>query len=532
MDSAQKTPPPAAYAGPKKTATIIIFGASGDLTARKLMPALYALWKNGYLSDEAPIMGVARRDKTDDGFRQEMLEAIKKSSQCDTPSSDDWQKFAQRLFYREADLTHPDDFNALREQLESLEETRNPQHRRLAYLATAPSLFLPTVKGLHHAEMIPPPHQDRWLRVVIEKPFGRDLASAEQLAQDLGEMLDESQIYRIDHYLGKETVQNILLFRFGNAIFEPLFNRNHVDHVQISVAESQGIEAGRGAYYDKAGALRDVLQNHVLQLLCLIAMEPPALFNGQFIRDEKKKVLEALAPGDPNMDHWAIAGQYGAGTVDGEQAIAYREEDRVARDSRRETFVAMDVRIENWRWAGVPFYLRTGKRMPARVTEIAVQFKQPPKHLFTTVECEGDICDLVQARPNTLVFRIQPKEAITLQFCTKRPGMQYQIEPVTMDFAYASAFQRCLPEAYERLLLEALRGDSTLFTRNDELETAWRFLTPVLEHWEQPEFQPQPYAAGSWGPKASEQLLKKTGRHWRTPGKAESGERRVESQNG
>jgi glucose-6-phosphate 1-dehydrogenase len=451
-----------------------------------------------------------------------MFEAVGKSPQCESVTKTDWDKFSQRLFYRETDLTNPEDFNALRQQLEAIEQSRNPQHRRLAYLATAPTLFLPTVQGLHHAGMIPPAHQDQWLRVVIEKPFGRDLKSAEALAHDLGQMLDESQIYRIDHYLGKETVQNILLFRFGNAIFEPLFNRNHVDHVQISVAESQGMEAGRGAYYDKSGALRDVLQNHVLQLLCLIAMEPPALFNGQSIRDEKKKVLEALAPGDFKLANWAIAGQYASGTVDGKPAIAYRQEDRIAADSRRETFVAMDVRIENWRWAGVPFYLRTGKRLPARVTEIAVQFKEPPKHLFTTVECEGDICDLVQARPNTLVFRIQPKEAITLKFSTKRPGMQYQIQPVSMDFAYESAFRSCLPEAYERLLLEALRGDSTLFTRNDELETAWRFLTPVLEQWEKPGFQPETYAAGSWGPAASEQLLKKAGRQWRTPTPSES----------
>ncbi len=508
---------PESNAGDKETATIVIFGASGDLTARKLVPALYALWKNGYLSDQAPIVGVARRDKSDESFRQEMLEAVSKSTQCEAPSASDWQKFSERMFYREADLNNPEDFKRLRQQLETLEETRNPKHRRLAYLATAPTLFLPTVEGLHHAGMIPAPDADDWLRVVIEKPFGHDLASAQQLAHDLGRRLDESQIYRIDHYLGKETVQNILLFRFGNAIFEPLFNRTHVDHVQISVAESQGIESGRGAYYDKSGALRDVLQNHVLQLLCLIAMEPPALFNGQSIRDEKKKVLEALAPGDVRQKNWAIAGQYTQGTMNGEPAIAYRQEDRIAPDSRRETYVAMDVRIENWRWAGVPFYLRTGKRLPSRVTEIAVQFKKPPKHLFTTVECEGDICDLVQARPNTLVFRIQPKEAISLKFSTKRPGMQYQIQPVTMDFAYESAFHNHLPEAYERLLLEALRGDSTLFTRSDELETAWRFVTPVLNQWEQPGFEPEPYTAGSWGPDAADWLLKKAGRQWRTP---------------
>ncbi len=501
----------------KEHATILIFGASGDLTARKLMPALYALWKNGYVSDECPIVGVARREKTDDGFREEMQQAVLNSGNCGPVTPEDWTRFAERLFYREADLTNPADFLRLRQEVEAIEEISNLSRCRLAYLATAPTLFLPAVQGLAHAEMIPSPEADRWLRVVIEKPFGRDLTSAQQLAHDLGQLLDESQIYRIDHYLGKETVQNILLFRFGNAIFEPLLNRNHVDHVQISVAESQGIEHGRGNYYDKSGALRDVLQNHVLQLLCLLAMEPPALFRGQSIRDEKMKVLEALAPGAAKLNDWAIAGQYTAGVMNGEPVVGYRQEDRVAPDSRRETFVAMDVRIENWRWAGVPFYLRTGKRLPMRVTEIAVQFKEPPKHLFTTVECEGDICDLVQARPNTLIFRIQPKEAISLMFSTKRPGMQYQIQPVTMDFAYESAFQHSLPEAYERLLLEALRGDSTLFTRSDELETAWRFVTPVLDQWKQPEFEPDPYAAGSWGPAASERLLQKAGRHWRKP---------------
>jgi len=506
----------------KANATILIFGASGDLTARKLIPALFALWTNGYLSDQAPIVGVARREKTDDGFRKEMYQAVRNSPQCESATQEKWRQFASRLFYRKADLTNPVDFVALKQQLEDLEESRNPSHCRLAYLATAPTLFLPTVEALHHAGLIPHPEDRKWLRVVIEKPFGRDLASAQELAGGLSRMLDESQIYRIDHYLGKETVQNILLFRFGNAIFEPLFNRNHVDHVQISVAESQGIESGRGNYYDKSGALRDVLQNHVLQLLCLTAMEPPALFQGQSIRDEKMKVLEALEPGNSVMDNWAIAGQYTEGQVGGKPAIGYRQEDRVAADSRRETYVAMDVRIENWRWAGVPFYLRTGKRLPSRFTEIAVQFKEPPKHLFSTVECEGDICDLVQARPNTLIFRIQPKEAISLMVSTKRPGMQYQIQPVTMDFAYQSAFQNCLPEAYERLLLEALRGDSTLFTRDDELENAWRFVTPVLEHWEQPEFLPEPYAAGSWGPEAAEDLLGKTGRHWRKPNPAKT----------
>ena len=348
--------------------------------------------------------------------------------------------------------------------------------------------------------------------------FGHDLASAKELSHSLKSLLRENQIYRIDHYLGKETVQNILLFRFGNSIFEPLLNRQHVDHIQITVAESQGIEGGRGGYYDKSGALRDVMQNHVLQLLCLTAMEPPSLFLAENLRDEKMKVLQALRPGRKgDVSNWAVAGQYTAADIDGKAARGYREEDRIPEGSNRETYVAMKVLIDNWRWAGVPFYLRTGKRLPQRVTEIAIQFKLPPLNLFTTVECEGDVCDLVAAKPNTLIFRIQPREAISLTFSTKRPGMNYQIHPVTMDFTYEEAFHRSLPEAYERLLLDVIRGDNTLFTRNDELEAAWRFVAPLLDAWEGGNATPAFYDAGTWGPDAADKLLSRDGRRWRTP---------------
>jgi len=314
-------------------------------------------------------------------------------------------------------------------------------------------------------------------------------------------------------------VQNILLFRFGNSIFEPLFNRTHVDHVQITVAESQGIERGRGGYYDQAGALRDVLQNHALQLLALIAMEPPSFFRAKEIHDEKAKVLEALAPADAaEVARWAVRGQYTAGRMDGQSVGGYRNEERIAGDSRTETFAALDVRVDNWRWAGVPFYLRTGKRLPRRVSEVALQFKQPPLNLFKTVECEGDLCQLVEARPNTLIFRIQPSESISLRVSTKRPGMQYQIHPVTMDFAYEKAFSEAsLPEAYERLLLDVVRGDSTLFMRNDELEAAWRLVTPVLKAWQTDRDGPELYPAGTWGPKAADALLACDGRTWRQP---------------
>ncbi|MEZ6045662.1 MAG: glucose-6-phosphate dehydrogenase [Planctomycetaceae bacterium] len=509
--------------------TIVIMGASGDLTARKLLPALFALWKEGFLDDNVPIVGVARRSKTDEEFREEMQQNILEHCRIKPNSRDEWNKFASRLFYREVDLANEDDYLLLKKSLEDLEFDFNIGSHRTYYMAIAPSLFLPVVQSLHSAGLVPERESEETIRVVIEKPFGHDLESAQHISRELGRLLTEDQIYRIDHYLGKETVQNILLFRFGNSIFEPLLNRNHVDHVQITVAESQGIEGGRGAYYDKSGALRDVLQNHVLQLLCLLGMEPPALFRAEAIRDEKLKVLQALAPGHPHdLSKWTVAGQFTSGEVKGRKVPAYREEDRVPEDSTRETFVAMQVNIDNWRWAGVPFYLRTGKRLPERVTEIAIQFKLPPLHLFGTVECEGDICDLVGARPNTLVFRIQPKEAISLVFSTKRPGMQYQIQPVRMEFAYDEAFEEGLPEAYERLLLDVLRGDSTLFTRSDELEAAWRFVDPLLKQLDDPKFEPEFYKPGTWGPEGSNLLLARNKHRWRVPGfehnKAQAGE--------
>lgn len=500
-------------------ATIVIFGASGDLTARKLVPALYQLAREGFLSPKSPIVGVARRPKTDDEFRKEMEEAAQDHARDGLGDGDQWRRFASRLYYHQLDISDPAEYPELNNRLTSLEKAAGIGQHRVVYLATTPDLFVPSVQALSKAGMIPPqdPEVPETLRIVFEKPFGRDLASAQELTHILSHLLHEDQIYRIDHYLGKETVQNILLFRFGNAIFEPLLNRNHVDHVQITVAEAQGIERGRGGYYDNSGALRDVLQNHVLQLLCLIAMEPPAMFRGKEIRDEKLKVLQALREGASELADWAIAAQYTAAEIAGKPVPGYLQEDRIPPHSRRETYVALDVRIDNWRWAGVPFYLRTGKRLPARVTEIAIQFKPPPLSLFKTVECDGDFCQLVENRPNQLIFRIQPKEAITLRVSSKRPGMQYQIHPVRMDFSFEQEFDVGLPEAYERLLLDVLRGDSTLFTRSDELEAAWQFVTPILQAWEQPHHKPEQYPAGSWGPEASDAMLARHGATWRKP---------------
>ncbi|QDT52504.1 Glucose-6-phosphate 1-dehydrogenase [Caulifigura coniformis] len=494
--------------------TLMIFGASGDLTARKLIPALYQLHCNGFLPQKAAIVGVARREKTDDSFRAEMQAAVREFRKNDY-TDELWQAFARRLRYAQVDIESDSAAPALRDRIQSIESEEGLSGNRIVYLATAPELFLPSVEALDKAGLVHPMEQAEKLRVVIEKPFGHDLESAQQLSQSLGRILREKQIYRIDHYLGKETVQNLLLFRFGNSIFEPMFNRNHVDHVQITVAESQGIEGGRGGYYDKSGALRDVLQNHVLQLLSLVAMEPPASFSGEYIRNEKLKVLQSLVPGRSGpVSGWAVAGQYAAAAIKGQRVKAYLDEDRIPTDSRRETFVALEARIDNWRWAGVPFYLRTGKRLPQRVTEIAIQFKLPPLNLFSTVECEGTMCDLVEARPNTLVFHIQPRESITLSFSAKRPGMQYQVQPVDMEFDYQQSFDVAMPEAYERLLLDVIRGDSTLFTRSDELEAAWKFCDPILEAWENPDHHPELYAGGTWGPKAAQELLSRSGRHW------------------
>jgi len=430
------------------------------------------------------------------------------------PSQDAWERFAGRLRYHALVFDDASAYAGLAAALAA--DGACGTAARVFYLAADPAFFMPIIENLGRAGLLRGGGQPA-VRVVIEKPFGRDLESALALSRGVAAVLDEEQVYRIDHYLGKETVLNILSFRFGNAIFETLFNSRYVDHVQITVAETVGMEGRRGQYYDTAGALRDVVQNHALQLLGLVAMEPPAVFAPKEIRDEKVKVLRSLRPiAAGAAGQQVVRGQYVAGTVDDRPAPAYRAEYGVDPRSTTETYVALRLLIDNWRWAGVPFLLRTGKRLARRTTEIAVQFKQPPLHLFTTVECVGDVCDISQAKPNVLVFRIQPDEGISLLFSAKRPGMLFQLHPVQMDFFYNQAFPAALPEAYERLLLDAVRGDSTLFTRNDEVQAAWEFLDPILRSWSGP--KPPPlhfYEAGTWGPPAADSLLEGCGAQWR-----------------
>jgi glucose-6-phosphate 1-dehydrogenase len=502
---------------PPEPFTLVLFGATGDLAGRKLLPALASLLKNTYLPKEFAIVGIGRRDKTDQAFREDVRKDLAEFHQ--NASADDTADFLAHVFYQRTDFTTAEGMKELATRVQNLERERHLPGNRLFYLATDPEFFFPIVQGLAGAGLIRREEERPWARVVIEKPFGHDLDSALALDRDLQRFLRPDQVYRIDHYLGKETVQNLLAFRFGNAIFEPLFHREHVDQVQITVAETVGMEGRRGAFYDHAGALRDVVQNHMLQLLALVAMDPPATLRSGDISDCKLKVLRNLAPlRGAEVARHVVRGQYGAGTVGGQPVRGYRDEDAVDRRSNTETFVALRVAVESWRWAGVPFFLRTGKRLPRRVTEIAVQFKLPPMQLFRTVECAGDFCDLREAKPSVLVFRIQPDEGISLSFSAKRPGMQLDLHAVEFEFDYGNSFHAELPEAYERLLLDALRGDATLFMRSDELEAAWEFVTPILEAWQAsaPPSFPN-YAAGSWGPAEADRLSGEGCGGWRRP---------------
>lgn len=478
--------------------TFVIFGATGDLTQRKLLPALYTLFQEGVLSQTFQIIGFARREHDNAGFCKLMREALKKHCRIPTDKAS-LDSFCSHLSYHRGDLSDPAAYSALYEKFET---DRNLPGNRLFYLSIASELIDVTVSNLKKAKLISSPQSETCTRVVVEKPFGRDLESATALNRMLLTYLDETQIYRIDHYLGKETVQNILSFRFANAIFEPVFNRTYVDHIQITAAETVGMESGRGAFYDRTGALRDMVVNHLFQLLTLVTMEPPDGLEARSIRNEKMKILRALKLASETSRHPAVClGQYeGTGQIQ-----AFREEDRVNPDSNTESFAALRMEINNWRWAGVPIYLRTGKRLARKTTEIAIQFKSPPLSLFQHVACKGDVCDLTGVKPNTLIFRIQPDEGIFLEVSAKRPSMQMVVESVNMDFSYSGKWTRDLPEAYERLLLDALRGDSTLFTRSDEVEAEWEVIDPALViaagH------EPFMYTPGSWGPAEADEVL-------------------------
>jgi glucose-6-phosphate 1-dehydrogenase len=485
---------------------LTIFGASGDLTKRKLLPALYHLFQANLLPDKFAIVGVARRPLGDD-FAKDMREGIVDFGGADTsdPRLDD---FVSHISYFALNFDDPGHYAALKAELDRIADERNIGPDRLFYLATAPEFFAGIVENLG-AQGLAKPEKGR-TAVVIEKPFGHDLDSARELNHQVNAVFSESQVFRIDHYLGKETVQNLLVFRFANGIFEPIWNRNFIDHVQITVAETLGVE-GRGPFYEKAGALRDVVQNHMMELLAMIAVEPPSSFEAESVRREKLKVWQAIPP-IPILN--SVRGQYGPGIVAGEHVIGYRDEERVNPESGTETFAALRLEIENWRWAGVPFYLRAGKRMKKRATEISIQFKQPPLLIFNRMQSTGP-CSEIQ--PNLLTIRIQPDEGIALRFGAKVPtSSQMSVCPVTMDFDYEAAFGKSTANGYERLLLDAMLGDQTLFSHRDGVETNWALYTPIIEAWagKKPQVFPN-YFAGSWGPECADHLLEKDNHAWR-----------------
>ena len=490
------------------TATII-FGATGDLTHRKIIPAFYHLAKNKLLPDDFAIIGFARRPKSDEEFRKDLGEALQKFSHTKPIDEEVWKKLAARIHYVQGELHDPEAYKRLAQKLKTLPETPKIGENYLFYLATSPEFFGQAAQNIAAAGLASK-HDGTRHRLIVEKPFGSDLKSAQELNHDLQGAFAEKDIFRIDHYLGKETVQNLMYFRFANAIYEPLWNRRYIDHVQITVAEQVGVES-RGGYYDHAGASRDMLQNHLFQLFTLTAMEPPASLDAESIRDEKVKVLRSIAT--PSMEFLqknAVRAQYGGGYINNKAIPSYRQEEKVAHDSLTETFVAARFEVDNWRWSGVPFYLRTGKALALQFTEINIVFKRPPSVLFAAA---GDD----RLSRNSLRIRIQPNEGISLNFNAKVPG-KASAEQVEMDFLYKSGFDHYLPEAYERLLVDALVGESTLFTRSDEVEQAWRLVDSLRDMWNKQPVRDLPlYSCGSMGPVESDILLEKDGRHWIRP---------------
>jgi glucose-6-phosphate 1-dehydrogenase len=482
---------------------LVVVGASGDLTSRKLLPALERLSRRRLLAPAFAVVGVARSALDDDGFRQLMTKAVPDAEPA-------WEEIVRRSRYVTGDYADAATFEALAKVLSDVESDVGSNGNRTFYLATVPAVFAEVADSLGAAGLNRPKSPDVAVRLVIEKPFGHDLESARELDADLHRTFEESQIYRIDHYLGKETVQNVLALRFANAIFEPLWNRSYVDHVQITVAESLGVEK-RGGFYETAGALRDIVQNHVMQVLALTLMEPPGSIDAQGIRDEKVKALRSVViPMPEQVGTRVVRAQYDSGWSDGVAVPAYRQEPDVAPDSQTETYVAMKLQVDNWRWAGVPIYIRTGKRLPKRLTEVAMQFQCVPHLAFDPSESK-------ELRPNALVLRIQPDEGVALRFGAKVPGQAFKVRDVLMDMSYGSAFMEEAPDAYERLLLDAMVGDPTLFIRSDEVDQAWQIVDPLLEAWEARKVPLAGYAAGTWGPRLAEQLMERDGRQWRSP---------------
>jgi glucose-6-phosphate 1-dehydrogenase len=485
---------------------MVIFGATGDLTARKLMPALYNLALNHYLPQGFTVVGAANSPLSDLDFRAHMRDAVGKYSRTQPIDPEVWRSFAEGLHYVTMSFDDPDGYARLTSVLQEIDRRRGTGGNRVFYLATLPDLFPMVVHGIGSAGLARA--GEGWTRVIIEKPFGHDLTSAQELNATVHEVFKESQVYRIDHYLGKETVQNVMVFRFANGIFEPIWNRRYVDHMQITVAEDIGIER-RGAYYEKAGALRDIFQNHLLQLLSITAMEAPANFDAETVRDEKVKVLKSIRPVDVKQD--VVRGQYGPGWVAGQEVKGYRQEERVSPTSNTETYVALRLYIDNWRWADTPFYLRTGKRLPTRASEIAITFKNAPHQPFAKTVVQ-------ELSPNILVMRIQPHEGASLKIAAKIPGPTMRLRTVNMDFFYGSSFLVESPDAYERLVLDCMLGDPTLFAREDEVERAWSLTDEIERGWaaEPPPDFPN-YAAGTWGPEAADGLMERDGRRWRRP---------------